>query len=293
MHMRTHYRFSNLLLYMLAALIASACLLPFWMVVASSLTSEDSLIRHGYTLWPRQFSATAYHYIIAAGRIIRGYRISFAITIIGTFLSLLCTTALAYAALSRKWWWTRHISFFVLVTILFNGGMVPWYLVCTKILFLQDTLWALIIPYLVNPWFFFLARNYFKTLPEALMESARIDGATDMTIFARIMLPMAVPMLAALGLFIALNYWNDWWLSLMLVEKDYLLPIQLLLRRMESNMTMLYQLASIPGMSNAQRPPAYGVRMATVVLTVGPIVFLYPFLQRFFITGITVGSIKG
>ncbi len=281
----------DFLIYITITMVTLLCVIPFWIVVIGSLTEENQILRHGYALWTSHWSKYAYEVIFAGKQIPNAYLITIIVTVLGTSLSLLITTALAYVASNRQVKWSKYISVYVLITVLFSGGMVPWYMVCTRLLHLSDTIWAMVIPYLVNPWYFFLVRNYFRTLPDSLMESAYIDGASDMTILFRIILPLSKPVLAAVGLFIALMYWNDWWLSLMLIEKEELYPLQLLLRRLISNITVAYQMMNnIPGAN--QVPPAFGVRMATVVVTIGPIVFLYPFVQKYFISGLTVGSIK-
>lgn len=283
---------ADVIIYAIVGLVALACIIPFWVVVIGSFTAEETIIRHGFGLWTTHWSKFAYEIIFAGGQIPRAYLVTLLVTAVGSFLSLLFTTALAYVAANRQLPWSRYISVYVLITVLFSGGMVPWYLVCTRLLHLSDTIWAMIVPYLVNPWYFFLVRNYLRTLPESLLESAYIDGASDLKILTKIILPLSKPVLAAVGLFIALMYWNDWWLSLMLVDKNDLQPLQLLLRRLISNITMAYQMmGNIPGA--AQSPPAFGVRMATVVVTIGPIILLYPFVQKYFVSGLTVGSVKG
>jgi ABC-type glycerol-3-phosphate transport system permease component len=199
---------------------------------------------------------------------------------------------MAYALSSKRLRYANAINFYVFFTMLFGGGLIPWYIVVTRILLLRNSIWAMIIPYLVNPWFMFLLRNYFRSVPESLMESARIDGAGDLRILFRIVLPLSGPALATIGLFYALLFWNDWWLSMLLIDRERLYPLQFLLRALLSNL-MNVATSLNPQMKTIQVVPAYSVRMATVVVTIGPIIMLYPFLQRYFVKGITVGAIKG
>jgi putative aldouronate transport system permease protein len=173
--------------------------------------------------------------------------------------------------------------------------MVPWYIVCVRYLHLQDNILALIIPYLCQAWNVFLLRSFFQTIPEEMSESAKIDGAGEYTIFFKIIMPLSKPALATVGLFIALMFWNDWWLGLMLLNKAELQPLQLLLRTIQSNVQFL---ASSPEASqmmqmNGGRLPSEGIKMAMCIITIGPIFLIYPFVQRFFIKGIMIGAVKG
>ena len=179
--------------------------------------------------------------------------------------------------------------------MLFNGGMVPWYLVCTQYLHLKDTIWALILPSVVSAWYIFLIRNYFTGVPEELWESAKLDGASEIIVFLKIYLPLATPVIATVVLFAALGYWNDWWLGLMLIDNSSKQPLQMLLRTMISNIqflqTMSQQSSEVQAMLASV--PGDGVKMAMVVVTTGPIILLYPFVQKYFMKGIMVGAVKG
>jgi putative aldouronate transport system permease protein len=178
--------------------------------------------------------------------------------------------------------------------MIFYGGMVPWYIIVSKVLRLRNTIFALIFPYTINAWNMFLLRNFFRTIPIEIAESAKIDGASEMTIFLRLMLPLAKPGLATVGLFIALGYWNDWWLGLMFIENHHLFPVQLLLRAIISNVQFLRSSMGAAVQSDATGIiPFEGVKMAVGLVTIGPIIFLYPFVQKYFIKGIIVGAVKG
>ena len=179
--------------------------------------------------------------------------------------------------------------------MLFSGGMVPWYMICTKYLHLQNTIWALIIPSIVGAWNIYLIRNYFSGIPEELWESGKLDGASEFTIFSRIYLPLGKPVIATVVLFAALGYWNDWWLGLMLIDRTELQPLQMLLRTMMSNIqflqTMSQQSAEVQQLLASV--PGDGVKMAMVIVTTGPIILLYPIVQKYFMKGIMVGAVKG
>jgi multiple sugar transport system permease protein/putative aldouronate transport system permease protein len=251
-----------------------------------------TIVKNGYQLIPQKLSLAAYDLMLSGKRLYTSYGVTLFVTSVGTLLSLLTTSMMAYALSSKRLRYANAINFYVFFTMLFGGGLIPWYIVVTRILLLRNSIWAMIIPYLVNPWFMFLLRNYFRSVPESLMESARIDGAGDLRILFRIVLPLSGPALATIGLFYALLFWNDWWLSMLLIDRERLYPLQFLLRALLSNL-MNVATSLNPQMKTIQVVPAYSVRMATVVVTIGPIIMLYPFLQRYFVKGITVGAIKG
>jgi putative aldouronate transport system permease protein len=289
-------KISKATMYVVALAFAVFCTLPFLLVLSSSLTSEDSIMQYGYTLFPWEFDLSAYKVLlIDASKIINGYKVSIIVTVCGTFLSLLITALLAYPIALNRLKFRKQLNVFTLITILISGGIVPWYIVCVRYLGLQDNLMAMIIPYLCQAWNVFLLRNYFQALPEELSESAKIDGAGEYRIFFQIIAPLSKPALATVGLFIALMYWNDWWLGLMLLNQVELQPLQLLLRTIQSNVEFLAtseQGAEIVRMTGG-RLPAEGLKMATCIVTIGPIIFIYPFVQRYFIKGLLIGAIKG
>ncbi len=280
------------LVHSFIAVFCLICLIPFWLVVTGSITSELSIVMNGYQLIPDTFSLEAYDLLFSGKRLYSSYSVTLFVTFAGTLLSLFVTSMMAYPLANRNLRYGNAITFFVFFTMLFGGGLIPWYIVVTRVLHLYDNIWALILPYLVNPWFMFLLRNYFRSVPESLTESARIDGAGDMRILLRIILPLSLPAIATLGLFYALQYWNDWWLSMLLIDTQRLYPLQYLLRSLMSNL-MNVATSLNPQMKTMQVVPALSVRMATVVVTIGPIILLYPFLQKYFVKGLTMGAVKG
>ncbi len=276
-------------------LIAAICVLPFLMVLGSSLNEENDIVRNGYTLWPRVFDLTAYRVLIADGsRIGNAYRITITVTLIGTAASLLICAFAAYPLSQKRVKYRKAMNLFVLVTMLFSGGMVPWFIVCRNMLQLKDSVAALILPYLANAWYIFLLRNYFGSIPEELSEAAMIDGASELRTFFSVILPTSTPILASVALFISLGYWNDWWLGLMLVDKTELQPLQLLLRTITSNIQFFSSSNNASAIANLVNViPAESIKMATCIVTIGPILLVYPFVQRYFVKGIMVGAVKG
>ena len=279
-------------LYAFLSIFTILCLLPFWLMLAGSITKESSIIKYGYQFIPQEFSLDAFKLILTGSRIFKSYLITIEVTLMGTLISMIITCMLAYAISVKGVKYSNHIAFFVFFTMLFSGGMVPWYILVTQYLHLRNTIWGLVLPYAVNAWYLFLLRNFFKSIPDAITEAAKIDGANDIRVLFQIMLPLSLPALATIGLFYSLQYWNDWWLTLMLIDNERLYPLQYILRALSSNL-MNVATSLNPNMHTLEAPPAYSVRMATVVITIGPIVFVYPLVQKYFIKGLTVGSVKG
>jgi putative aldouronate transport system permease protein len=227
--------------------------------------------------------------------IFQAYAVTVFVTVVGTLLSLLTISLFAYPLSRKDFAYRKLFAFLVVFTLLFHGGMVSWYMVTTQILFLKNNLWALIVPYLFNGWYVMIMRTYFMTsIPDALIESAKIDGAGEYRIFFSIVLRLSLPGLATIGLFSAIVYWNDWWLPLMLIQDDKLLNIQYLLYKAQSAADFL---STVSGQNYGTvmqiTPPSLSVRMALAVVGIGPIVLAYPFFQRYFVQGLTVGAIKG
>ena len=285
----------KILIYLVVLVFALICLMPFIMVLTGSVSNEQDIYKYGYTLIPKHFDLISYRILLLdIGTIANAYKISVIVTVAGTFISLLVNTMLAYVISRKTLKYRKVISVYALITILFNGGMVPWYIVCVNYLHLKDTLIALILPYIANAWYVFLLRNYLQTIPEEMHESAKIDGAGEYTIFFKIILRLMTPALATVGLFTALLYWNDWWLGLMLIDKTQLQPLQLLLRTIVSNIMFLKASTNAAAMQAIIATlPSEGIKMAICVITIGPIVFLYPFLQKYFVKGIMIGAVKG
>lgn len=288
--------FNRFATIVLAALVVIS-ILPIILIVVASFTSETSLIRNGYSYFPEEWSTAAYYYMVKQGvTIVQSYGVSFLVTIVGTALSVLLTTMLAYPISRSSFKYKNVLAFFVFFTMLFNGGIVPSYIMWTRIFHIKDTIWALIIPnYLVSAFNVILVKNYYQnSIPDSLVEAAQIDGATEFTIFRKIMLPLAVPTVATISLFTGLCYWNDWTNGLYYVSNEKLYSIQLLLMKIMNNVQALKANtnASLLG-TGAVDLPGTSIRMAMAVVGILPILIVYPFVQKYLVRGVVVGAVKG
>ena len=294
MKLKKNLKSTTVIAYIVVSIFALFCLFPFIMVVSGSLTPEEDIVKYGYSLIPRRISFDAYRILLYdIDRILNAYKITIFVTVVGTLCSLLVNSMAGYV-LSRKVRYQKPLLIFTIITMLFSGGMVPWYIVCVRYLHLKDTVWALILPTVARAWYIFLLRNFFKGIPEEMYESSKIDGASELTTFVKIMLPLAKPAIATVTLFASLAYWNYWWAGLMLIDDSNKQPLQLLLRTIVSN-TQFLQSSPNAGMMQevSNILPVESVKMAIVILTIGPIIFVYPFIQKYFVKGIMVGAVKG
>lgn len=286
----------NLVFHLFAGLFALLCVFPFLFVVLISFTDETSLARDGYRLIPAQWSVKAYQYVFQSGdMLLRSYGVTIFVTAAGTIISLLMISLYAYAISRRSFRARQFFSFFAFFTMLFSGGLVPSYIVVTQFLHLKDTVWALILPLAVNAFYIMILRTFYSTsVPDAIIESGKIDGAGELRIFASLVLPLSLPGLATIGLFSTLGYWNDWFNALLYIDKPGLVPLQSMLMRIETSMQFILQNSQHSSLSleTLRSMPQDTSRMAMVVLATGPIIFAYPFFQRYFIQGLTVGAIK-
>ncbi|WP_438351515.1 carbohydrate ABC transporter permease [Paenibacillus sp. FA6] len=285
-------RILKMLFYALLACFSIYCLVPFISVISSSFSSESAILKHGYSLFPRDFSFDAYKLIFKDTTIYKAYGVTIFVTVIGTALALLVTCGLAYALSVKSVKYRNKINFYVYFTMLFHGGLVANYLMISKYLNLSNSIWVLIIPTLLSPWNMFLMRNFFKSIDDSMAESAKIDGANDISILFRIILPISMPAMATIGLFYALMFWNKWFEAMLYINKPDLFPLQYLIMRIMRNAEFANSLAATVNLPNFM-VPTYTTRLATTVVTIGPIVFLYPFLQKYFVKGLMVGAVKG
>ena len=274
-------------------LFSVACLMPFILVVIAPFTDEATLVREGYRFIPSQWSIEAYKAIFRSDTIPRAYAISIFVTVVGTVMSLIITAMGAYTLSCTQVKYRNKIAFFFYFTMLFNGGMVPTYILISKYLNLRDSIWVYIIPALLNPWNMFMLRNFFNDIPEALKESARLEGAHEWLILFRIILPLSLPALATIGLFYALNYWNAWMEAMLYIDDEKLYTLQYIIMKIIRNINSATQIAGEGAAAGTVVPPSYTIRLATAIVTIGPIVFLYPFLQKYFVGGLKVGGVKG
>ncbi|ANE46404.1 sugar ABC transporter permease [Paenibacillus swuensis] len=275
-----------------------ACIIPFWLVLVVSLTNQDVLDRDGYRFWPAQWDLTAYQYLANdAEPIVRAYGVSIFVTLTGVVLSLIITSAMAYTLSRKDFPLQGFLSFFVFFTMLFNGGLLPWYLVYTRMLNLQDTLLALIIPGLLSGFNVLIMRTFFtNSIPPSLIDSAQMDGASEYRTYYSIILPLSLPVMATIGLFTTVAYWNDWFTSLVFINNQNLYSLQYFLQKTLMNDSFLANLASTSSMANSTiktQPPLESIRMAMAILAIGPIALVFPFIQKYFVKGLTVGAVKG
>ncbi len=286
--------FGQLGLHTILIVITLIFLIPLMVVISASVTDEVSLTKYGYGVWPSKLSFDAYNFLLLnPTQIVRSYGVTAVVTAIGTLAGLLIMSLLAYAMSRQDFTWRRPVAFFVFFTMLFNGGLVPTYILVTQYLKLRDTLAVLILPYLVVPWFVFLLRTYFQTLPKDFIESAKIDGANEWQIYGRIVMPLSVPAIATIALFLILMFWNDWWLSLLYINEPSLYPLQYLLYAILRNAEFLSRNSNASAMLSSVQVPLQTTRMAMAVVAMGPVALAFLFLQRYFVRGITLGGIKG
>ena len=278
-------------------LLVILAMLPIILIVIASFSGEDALIRDGYTYFPAEWSLDSYYYMVTQGvMILRAYGVSFFVTFFGTALSVLLTTMLAYPMARKSFRGRNVLAFFVFFTMLFNGGIVPSYIMWTQIFGIKDTIWALIIPnYLVTAFNVILVKNYYQnSVPDSLIEAAQLDGASELKIFFRVMLPLSKPTVATIGLFTGITYWNDWTNGLYYINNEKLYSIQQLLMKIMDNIQALRSnsTASLLG-TGAVDLPGTSIRMAMAVIGILPILFIYPFVQKYLIKGVVVGAVKG
>lgn len=290
----------QIVLHVIMIILVLSCVLPFLLLIMSSVTEESALMVHGYSFFPKAFSMEAYKYIFTSGsKIFRGYGITVAVTVIGTTVSIIITTMFAYP-LSRRDLPGRNIfSFIVFFTMLFNGGLIPSYMMWTQIFHIKNTLAALIIPaLLMNAFYIIMMRTYFtSTIPMELIESVKMDGGSEVAVLKDIIVPLSKPMMATLGFMVGLAYWNDWKLGLYYITDTKLYGIQNILNRILSDIQFLSSAVG-SGMgvdmeSMVASMPSTGIRMAIAVVGVLPVLIIYPFFQKYLVKGIMIGAVKG
>ena len=294
-HIRRNSLISTVIIYIVVAAIGFACIAPFVMMVGSSFASEDEIRKEGYKFIPKAFTLEAYKTLMTfPEKIVTGYKNTVIATIVGTILHVIVCTLAAYPLSVRQLKYRKIFQTYILITMVLNGGMVSWYIVCTRMLGLKNSMLSLILPMLVSPFNVYLIRNYFMGLPEELRESGMVDGAGQLRIFFQIMLPLATPVLATVALFISISYWNDWFNSLMLNDNPDFFSLQLVLKSIISQTQFMTTNSAAAGYQDVlNNMPSETVKLATAVVTVGPIIVIYPFIQKYFVKGITVGAVKG
>lgn len=282
-------------LHIIMIVFSLFCILPLLLIIGISFTSEAEVFESGYKFIPKVFSTEAYDYVFKTPiTIIRSYGVTIGVTLVGTLLSLLFTAMLGYVLSRKDFSLSRPLSFLVFFAMLFTGGIVPWYMIITNVLKLKNTYWAMILPYVTIPWFVMLMKGFFVSVPREIIESAKIDGCSEVQAFFRIIVPISTPALTTVGLFIALNYWNDYKLAMYFINDSRMYPLQYMLQQIMANLNfMKSSLAASVGVTLNVEIPSESVRMAMCILAAGPMLVVFPFFQKYFVKGITVGSIKG
>ena len=283
----------NALGVLLIGLFAIACLAPFYLIVIASFTPESSLIRDGYPLVLKSFDVQSYALCLKnPTSILIAYANTIGVTAVGTFMSILLCTMTGYVLSRKDFPYRNQFSFFFFFTTLFHGGLVPWYIICTRYLHLKNSYLGLILPLMFSVWNMIIAKSFISGIPDAIVESAKIDGANDLTIYLRLILPLSKPLIATLGLFSALAYWNDWYNCMLYVTNENMFTLQYYLQRMLGSAQAMKLVAEKSGIA-LPSVPLEGMKMAMTIIATGPIVLLYPFVQRYFVKGLTIGAVKG
>ena len=291
-----HDKFQQALMHIFMILLVLSCVLPFLLMVMASFTEETTLTRNGYSFIPEVFSLETYRYIIrSAGTILRGYVMTIVVTVIGTVCNLLLTILFAYPLSRKDLPYRSGLSFFLFFTMLFNGGLVPTYMMYANTFHIKNTIFALIVPSLMmNAFYVIMMRSFFSSsIPDSLIEAAKLDGASERKILMSIVVPLSKPMIVTLVLMVGLGYWNDWMNGLYYLNDDRMYSIQVLLMNIQRNLDSLRQQAQSGGNINTADLPSTSVRMALTVMGVLPIMIIYPFLQKYFVKGIAIGAVKG
>ena len=286
----------NILLHILFVLLAVCCLFPIVLTLSISLSSNKSIIENGYSILPGEFSFESYKYIFSdSTRIIRAYGVTVFNAVVGTFLSVLVIAHVAYPLSRSDFKLRKPITYYILFTMLFSGGQVAVYMVTTTVYHLQNTIWVMILPLLMSPWYVVVLRTFFKTgVPTAIIESGKLDGAGELRILWQLVFPIALPGIATIALFQVLMYWNEWNLPLLYIVEPKLYNLQFLLQQMMQNIQQLNENPEFAAQASAGMAeiPTEGARMALCFVAMGPILVTYPFFQKYFIQGLTVGSVK-
>lgn len=294
---KTRYSGSSIAFYIisftLVTFVALCCVLPFILIISASFSSDHAIRFYGYSILPQEFTLEAYQLIFKYPmKVVRAYGVSIYITAIGTAIGLFLITMTAYVISRKSFKYRNHVSFYFYFTTLFNGGMVSTYIFYIRYLHLKDSFLALIFPGMFNVFYLLIMRSFVNAIPSATIESAKIDGAGEFRIFAQIVLPLLPSGLATIGLFQALHYWNDWYNAMLYINSIEKYPLQYMLYDLLNRALAMSQMAAMGGYV-VEDLPTFSLKMAMAVVATGPIILVYPYVQRFFIKGITIGSVKG
>ena len=293
--MKKQQDIGQMLLTILLAVLACGIIIPFLLVLGVSFSNEEDIILNGYKLIPEHFDLSGYKFVLQnPAQILQAYKTTIIFTVIGTALTVFFTALLAYP-LSRKDMVGRNIiNTMLLITMLFSGGLVPTYILNTRYLHLNNTIWIYIIPGMISAWNVFMMRTFFSQLPDGIVEAAQIDGASQLRIFFTIIIPLSKPVLATIAVMKFVADWNSWYPSLLYIDDQSLVSLQYFLQRMMKNIALIKEMQKEGiDMTATMTIPAETARMAMAVLVAGPVLFVFPFFQKYFVKGLTVGGVKG
>jgi putative aldouronate transport system permease protein len=295
---KNKFTVSKLFIHLVLGIFSLACILPIILVAAISLTPEKEIVTKGYSLIPANFTLDAYKFVLRdPTEILRAYGITIIVTICGTLLGIWLTTTIAYVISRKDYRYRNGTSFFLFFTMLFSGGLTPFYILVAQTLHMKDTLLALIIPAALQAWYVILMKGFLQGISMSMIESAKIDGASELKTFISIVVPVAKPGIATIGLFLLLQFWNDWYASLLFINNNKLVSLQYLLYRIMADIEYIKNVMSNVNVSgvdlNNRNIPSLGSRMAMCLIAAGPMLVIFTFFQKYFIKGITIGSIKG
>jgi putative aldouronate transport system permease protein len=284
--------------YILCALIALMCLIPFLMILAGSLSSEEAITQNGFSLLPQQFSWQAYQTVFREPMVVvKAYAVTIILTAAGVTVGLLLQTMTAYVLARKDFEWRNIFSFFFYFTTLFSGGLVPVYVLYTHTLKLNDNYLALLLPLVFSVYNLLIMKSYISAIPESLIDAAKIDGCGEVRTLFQVVMPLIKPALATVGLFIALAYWNDWYNAMLYIKSDDKYPLQYFLYQQVNNIEQYKKLISSNAVNsaiiNAMTLPTQTLKMALTIVVTGPIILAFPMVQKYFVQGITIGAVKG
>ncbi|MGN7457099.1 carbohydrate ABC transporter permease [Paenibacillus pasadenensis] len=285
----------RLIAYVVVLVGCVLCLLPFLLILSASLSSNASILNEGYHLIPKEFSLEGYRIIFEVpDDVLRAYGVTTLVTVVGTLIGLLLMTMAGYVLQRKDFKYRNVFAFFIYFTTLFGGGLVPYYMLITNYLQFTNSLYALIWPGLMTPFLIILMRSFITSaVPDEVIESSKIDGANDFVIYYRIVLPLSVPGLATIGLFLALQYWNDWFSSALFISDAAKYQLQFYLYNIINTSNFLNSIGAGAGVTLSEGVPSESMKMAMAIIVTGPILLLYPFIQRYFVKGLTIGAVKG
>ncbi len=272
-----------------------AVVFPLWMVISVSMSAESDIIKYGYSIFPKNIDFTAYSYVFEnADGILQAYKITAIFSVVTMVLAVLLMSMIAYVLSRKDVKYRGKLSFYLYFTMLFNGGLVPSYILITNYLHLDNTIWVYILPALISPWYIFMMRTFFQGIPTEISESVEVDGGNVYTIFFKIILPLSKPVLAVVALYTFLGQWNNWYTAMLYIDEESLISLQYLLQRILQNIDMLKNMNNVTiDLENAVEIPTETVRMAMAIIVAGPALVIFPFFQKYFVRGLTVGGVKG